>query len=154
MGFGKPGTGDIANRNQACTVHNGCGRFVRPVFAAIGDLGMDGFDALLLACTLGHRHGVFIGARQVVSGVRFIEVAALELIRRPQINTNLSIPQRYAGVLNLALDVDVPAATGILGETPSFWCPFDGARGPEAISVAERSFPLLHLAEMLCQPRS
>src|SRR5262245_19758539 len=52
-GFGKLGTGNVAHRDQRCTGDNLRGDFMGPVFATVGNLGMNGFDALLLSRPLG-----------------------------------------------------------------------------------------------------
>src|SRR5262249_34550161 len=125
-------TRDIAHSDQPSALHNCCGGFVCPIFAAIGNLGMDGFDAALLVGTLRQSQSVFMHLSQILSGVRFIHVCTPELIGEPQVNANLDIPSRYARVFNFALEIDVPATTGILCEAPSLRHTMNRTREPKA----------------------
>lgn len=136
-GFGELWTGNIADYYPRSPVDYRCGGLVRPILTTVGNLGMDSFDALGFVGTLGLSKIVFVLPRQVFSGVRLLSITTPELMRQPQVNANLGIAQRDAAILNLTLEVDVPAATSILCEAPGFRCALHGTRGPETDTALE-----------------
>ena len=131
-GFAQLCAGNVTDYNQLCPVGNGRGGLMRPVLATVGHLGMDSLDALVLVSTLGDSKRLFVLARQILSGVRLINIRARDLVLQPQVNPDLSLSERDASVVNLTLEVDVPMATGILREAPSLHGAIDGTRAPES----------------------
>ncbi len=124
--------GDIADDNQARPLHNRGRRLLRPIFAGIGDMGVDGLHALVLVGPLGHRQGGFMLPRQIGTGVWRRQVRARQLILQPQVNADLGMAQGHARRLDFAVQIDVPVPAGVLAEAARLHHATDRARRPEA----------------------
>jgi hypothetical protein len=108
--------GDIADIERLRTTHNvGC-RFVCPIVAAISNLRMESGDTFFLVRSLGHRQRLFMLPGQVLSGIDH-PVRARRLVFQPQVDADLRLPNGDPRVGNLALEIDVPPASGILRKT-------------------------------------
>lgn len=59
-------------------------------------------------------------------------IRAGNLVGQSQVNAQLQVSHWLSRVSHLALQIDVPASTRILGEAPSFHRPIDRAREPQA----------------------
>ena len=77
-----------------------------------------------------HAEGLHV-ADAVIEAVWRVHIATPELIGQSQVNADFRIPSENAGLFDLALEVDVPPATGILREAAGFDGAVDGARLPE-----------------------
>src|SRR5207253_2270558 len=106
-------------------------RFVCPVGAGMGNLGLDGLDALLLVRSLGHGKGLCIPTCEIGATIDDA-IGAGDLRRQPQVNPEVKMPRWFLGINNLALEVDMPPATSILAETARFHDAPNGAREPQA----------------------
>ena len=118
-GLGQLRAGGIADNEQSCATANGGCDFVRPVSPDIGNFGMECLDPLRFACTLGKRQCVFIGTCEILATVD-APVRAGDLMDKPKINANLGLPHGLCTVDNLALQIDIPPAPSVLGETARF----------------------------------
>ena len=67
--FGKLWTADITDGNQLHPLDDGRGSFMRPVLAAMGNFGMDGFDTPLFVGTLRSCQCLFVLPCQIFSRV-------------------------------------------------------------------------------------
>lgn len=131
-GFGKFRAGDIAHGNQCGTLHNLCCGLVCPVFATVGDFCVYCLDALRLSGSLCHRQGIFMRAREIISGERLRQMCTGNLVSESQVNTDLRIPNRHTRVFNLTLEVDVPPTSGILRKATSLHYSLNRTREPKA----------------------
>ena len=129
--LGELDAGHVPHGHEAGTPGNGRGDLVRPVFASVVNPGMQGLDALLFAGPLCQSQFGFVLACQVGTAVD-PAIRAGDLLRQAQVNADLRIAKRFSAIFNLTLEVEVPAATGILAEAPGFQRPFNGARQPQA----------------------
>jgi len=134
--FGHPGPGQfgtryIAHDDVLGASGDGGRNLVRPVLAHILDLGVDRLNTLLFPGPLRHGQLVFDLAHEVVAAVE-LAIGAGDLIGEPQVDADLAVANGFDGVCNLALEVDVPTATGILGETAFFELAFDVAGQPQS----------------------
>ena len=109
-------------------LHNCRGDLVRPVFANVLDLGVNGFDALLFAGPLRHGQLVFVGAGEIRAAVEDA-IGASDLVFQAQVDADPVQPQGQLGfVCNLTLKVDIPTPPGVLSETSCLDAAFHGAR--------------------------
>jgi len=130
-GFDQLRTGHVPHSDEPGTPGDLRRDFVRPVLTAVADFGMQRLDALLFASPLRQRQGVFVLPRQVRSAVDHA-IGAGDLLGQAQVNADFGVSGRLRAVCDLALQVDIPAATGVLGEAPGFDRPFDSTRQPQA----------------------
>ena len=135
-GFGEARTGDIANHDQLGAANDLCRFLVRPVLAGVFGLGMDGGDPAFLAGTLRHGQIIFVAAREVFPVV-FETIGARRLIFEPQVNADLRFPLGRLRVFDFALDVHVPATTGILRKASGLGFACERTRQPEAKAATE-----------------
>src|SRR5262249_54861324 len=122
---------DIANHDVLGPLRDSGCRFVRPIQARVGDLGLDGFDALLFACTLRHSEGIFVSTRQMGTAIDDA-IRAGNLGKQPQVNAYFCLSRWLFGIGNLTLKIHVPSAPHILGEAPSLGDALNWSGPPQA----------------------
>lgn len=130
--LGQLRTGHIAHDDALGASGDGGRDLVRPVFALILDLGVNGLNALFLARALRQGQLVFVLTGEVLAAIGVAHVGAGDLVFDTQIDANLCLPHRLCCVFNLALQVDVPASTGVLGEAAFFDHALDVSGTPQA----------------------
>ena len=139
-GFGQAGSGksagiDIADTDAPALPHKPPGQLMQEVLAAVRDLGVDGLHAGLASGTLCDSERPFVS---VVNSRR------LDLLTRgksrqrleAEVDADLANPM-YLVFRNLNLEIQVPAAAGVLSETAAANLPFEGAAEPQSISTPE-----------------
>jgi hypothetical protein len=99
---------------------------------------MQRFHPLLFACLLRHGQLRFVLTCQILSAVHHA-IGTGHLLRQTQVDTDLGFSQRFCAVGNLALQVDVPPATGVLGEASGLHGSLDGTRQPQAQETATKA---------------
>ena len=129
-GFGELDARHVTHGDEPRTPGNGRRDFVRPVLAGVLDLGVQGRDAAFFAGTPSQGQSVLIGASQVIPAVHD-PIRAGNLVAQSEVNADLGLPKRFATVGNLAVQVNIPAATAILREATRFDLACDFAREPE-----------------------
>jgi hypothetical protein len=134
-GFGKSTGIDITDADEPVLPHDPCRQPMQEVFATICDLGVDGSNARLAPGTLGD------GERLLVPAV---EPRGLDLLARregrqrfeAQVDTDLPRPM-VAILRNLDLQVEIPAAAGVLSEVAATKPALEWPAEPEPVSVLE-----------------
>ena len=130
LGCGHLGTGDIAHRDERVMAGNGRRNLVRPVFANILDFGVNRLDTVLFPGPLRHRQIVFVLARQVLPVVDD-SIGTRDLIFQAQVNPHgIQAKLELGLVFDLAVQIEVPAPTGVLREAAEFDPAADTTREP------------------------
>jgi hypothetical protein len=143
-GFGQLRTRYIPDIEVRGAAHNGSGDLMRPVLANILNLGVNRFDAVLLARPLRHGKVVFVLAGEILTAV-FHAIGTHDLIRQAKVNPDGVERQRQLGsVRHVALQADVPASAGVLDKASGFHLTLDGAREPQPEDAAQIDHRIFH----------
>ena len=133
--LGKLGGIHVADSDQVVFTSQSCAGDVELVLPGVCDLGVDRPDAELVAGSLSLGELCFV--LPVMAKRRDLgSVAARGERFEPEIYADLTEPGRE-GVLNLALECDVPASAGILNEGAGLECAVDVPRLPEPEAALE-----------------
>lgn len=135
-GCGELRTGHVAHRNQPGSPRNGGCDLMRPVFARVGDLGMEGLGTLFLPGSLDLRKRFGIVPRDVGATERLRQMRTRDLVPQAQINAYLRRSGRTMQVRHLTLEADVPPAATILREAAGFHRADEGTGEPQAEAMA------------------
>lgn len=135
-GFGQAGSGqsvriDIADADAPVLAHEPCGQLVQKMLAAVRDLRMDGSRAWLTCSTLCDGERLFVLA---------VDAWGLDLLtggeRDQGLETDVDadLPGPVLPVFgDLDLQIQIPAAAGILREAAAEDLPLDGTAEPEPV---------------------
>jgi hypothetical protein len=130
--FDHLGTRNIADKEALGTVNNRCRGLVSPILTGIRDACVNGLDTFLLVSALCQSQRFLMLPRQIIAGTWCSHIRAGELVLESKVNANVSRTKRHARTLNLALEVDVPVSTRVLGKTPCLDGTTHWPRLPEA----------------------
>jgi hypothetical protein len=140
-GLGQAGSGqstrlDIADADAAVFPHEPRRKQMQEMLAAVHDLRVDGPYTCLASGTLGDRERPFVFA---IDARRFDLFTRGERRQRYQseIDTDLSVPM-LSVFRDVDLQIQVPAATGVLGEAAGANLPGDRAAEPEPIPASQK----------------
>ena len=128
-GLGQPGRRHVANRDPAGPSDQPPGKLVQSILSSGGDLGVDGPDLTLAACSLSRRQLRFqIAVEAGLLQVRAVRAGGDEL--QSAINADVRLAcERHR--LDLTDDDAIPLPSSVLRDIARFDFTFDGAVPPQ-----------------------